>query len=226
MKKALIASLAINLIIGIFIIGKRYYYAHSQQPIEKTGYPFDQWNQMRISLYEICGIDSTDNVFVGNSLTEAFPVTELFGPHCKNRGIGGNKTTHILQRIGAIAKERPKKLFIEAGINDFVFGGNVKSTYNNYVKILHIIDSISPRTLVYVQSTMPACGSYGAYNDSVRALNKMLHYYCSRAGIAFIDVYSEMVAGSKMDSTLTEDGLHLNGKGYTIWQKTIEPYLN
>jgi lysophospholipase L1-like esterase len=223
MKKALIISIAINFIIIGFIGAKRYYYANSQPaPGPST---FDLWGKMRNSLYELHPVDSNDIVFVGNSLTEAFPVTELFGANCKNRGIGGNKTTHILARIESIAMTHPRKIFIEAGINDFVFGGNVGSTFNNYVQILKRIDSLSPRTLIYVQSTIPTCGPYGIYNDSVRALNSRLFGYCEQSNIAYIDVYSQMVTGNKMDSTLTEDGLHLNGIGYEIWQKTIEKYV-
>lgn len=224
MKRLLIISITLNCFVVLFIIGKRYYYARPK--VIAAPKRFDQWGIMRNSLYNMHPVDSNDIVFVGNSLTEAFPVTELFGVNCKNRGIGGNMTSHILARIETIAAEHPKKIFIEAGINDFSFGGSISSTYSNYIKILHIIDSISPRTLVYVQSTIPTCGPYGVYNDSVRSLNRMLSNYCSQSKTVFIDVYSEMLAGSKMDSTLTEDGLHLNGKGYTIWQKTIEPYLN
>lgn len=224
MKKALIISVAINLIIVGFIGAKRYYYAHSQS----TSSPeiFDHWGIMRNSLYDLHPVDSTDIVFVGNSLTEAFPVTELFGPHCKNRGIGGNKTSHILQRIDNIAKYKPRKLFIEAGINDFVFGGNVDTTFNNYVQIINIVTSQSPRTRIYIQSTIPTCGPYEKFNTSVKKLNARLIDYCKKGGIRYVDVYSEMVSGDKMDSTLTEDGLHLNGKGYSIWKKAIEAYIN
>lgn len=224
MKKLLIASLLFNFLIALFFVGKRYYYAYSQSTTINDD-AFEKWNNMRNSLYAIHAVDSNDIVFIGNSLTEAFPVTELFGSNCKNRGIGGNKTTHILARIGSIANTRPKKIFIEAGINDFVFGGNVDAAYQNYVQILKRIDSISPRTLVYVQSTMPTCKEYTKYNDSVWALNKRLYNYCDQSGIAYVDLYTKMTDRNKMDSALTEDGLHLNGKGYEIWKKAIEMHI-
>lgn len=225
MKKVLIASVSLNLIILLVYAGKRYYYAHSKPAAPAAGYPFDNWNIMRTSLFSIQRVDTGDIVFVGNSLTEAFPVTEMFGSNCKNRGISGNKTAHILKRIALIAKGHPKKLFIEAGINDFVFGGTVDSTFNNYIKILGVIKRESPRTLVYVQSTLPTCGSYEPFNISVIELNEKLREYCKRMSIRYIDIYSPMVLAGKMDSTLTADGLHLNGKGYDIWQHAIAGYV-
>ena len=43
----------------------------------------------------------------------------------------------------------------------------------------------------------------------------------------FIDVYHKMldVDGKPMKDIFIEDNLHMNAKGYAIWQKIIEPYL-
>jgi lysophospholipase L1-like esterase len=44
---------------------------------------------------------------------------------------------------------------------------------------------------------------------------------------AFIDVYNRMFNsdGTVMQDIFIEDNLHMNAKGYAIWQKTIKPYL-
>ena len=44
---------------------------------------------------------------------------------------------------------------------------------------------------------------------------------------AFIDVYKQMLNadGTPMEDIFIEDKLHMNAKGYAIWQKIIEPYL-
>ena len=44
---------------------------------------------------------------------------------------------------------------------------------------------------------------------------------------AFIDVYHKMLNkdGTPNKSLFIEDELHMNAKGYAIWQKAIRPYL-
>jgi lysophospholipase L1-like esterase len=44
---------------------------------------------------------------------------------------------------------------------------------------------------------------------------------------AFIDVYHAMLNkdGKPDKSIFQEDELHMNAKGYAIWQKIIQPYL-
>ena len=47
----------------------------------------------------------------------------------------------------------------------------------------------------------------------------------SRSG--YVDVYSKMLLadGSPMPDIFKADKLHMNEKGYAIWQKAIKPYL-
>jgi len=44
---------------------------------------------------------------------------------------------------------------------------------------------------------------------------------------AFIDVYHAMLDanGAPMKEIFIADNLHMNKKGYDIWQKIIQPYL-
>lgn len=226
MKQALFISVTLNFLIVAAFVGKRYYYYRSGQASSNvSSYPFDNWNQMRASTYDLCKLDSNDIVFVGNSLTEAFPVSELFGPHVKNRGIGGNKTSHILNRIGDIAKCHPRKLFIEAGVNDIVFGNSVDSAFNNYVEIIKLVKQTSPKTLINVQSILPTCKDYEKYNEKVLELNKKLRSYCDFEGVRYIDIYNHVVLYASLDSTLTSDGIHLNGKGYNIWYRILQKHM-
>lgn len=224
MKKALIISITFNLIIVLFFGAKRFYYSYAAAPLDTS--PYDRLNAARSSLLNSMKIDSTDIVFVGNSLTEGFPVTELFGPHVKNRGISGNTTWHLLNRIDNIAAGHPKKIFIEIGINDFNFGSTVDSAFTNYKKIIAAIQSISPRTRVYIQSLTPTCMSYAGLFYKSKALNDRLQFFCRTQNLTYVDIYSPFLKGSQMDSAFTYDGIHLNGRGYEVWGKAIEKYIH
>ena len=47
------------------------------------------------------------------------------------------------------------------------------------------------------------------------------------APASFIEVYSKMLntSGEPMPEIFRDDSLHMNEKGYAIWQKAIQPYL-
>jgi lysophospholipase L1-like esterase len=229
MKKFLILSVTLNAVIILFFAGKRYYYSYGPGAGHDTASGtsfYDQWNSMRSSVYATLPIDSCDIVFVGNSLTEAFPVTEIFGKYVKNRGISGNSTIHLLNRIKPIAQKHPKKIFIEIGVNDFNFGYSVESAFHNYEKIIHSIKTYSPRTQIFVQSLMPTCMSYKSIIHSIDSLNVELRQYCRSQQITYIDLYTPMLKSSGLDSAYTADGIHLNNKGYAVWRRQIEKFVN
>lgn len=227
MKKALIISLALNIaIIGIFA-GKRYYYSYGPGAGNNNGIDFnDKWNRMRASVYNDLSIDSTDIVFVGNSLTEGFPVTEIYGKQVKNRGIGGNTIKQLLGRIEDIAKSRPQKIFIEIGINDLRSGTATKEVLLTYSQIVEAIRQRSPRTIIYIQSITPTRGQYANINDSIVTCNNLLFDYCNVARVTFIDLYTHLANNNQLDSAMTGDGIHLNDKGYKAWESVLNGYLH
>ena len=58
-------------------------------------------------------------------------------------------------------------------------------------------------------------------NDEIKAFLK------KQKNTAFVDVYHKMLNadGSIMSDIFIEDQLHMNAKGYAIWQKEIQPVL-
>ena len=58
--------------------------------------------------------------------------------------------------------------------------------------------------------------------------NKMIKAYIStQQHASFIDVYQPMLNSDNQPKPeiFESDSLHMNAKGYAIWQKAIEPYL-
>lgn len=222
MKKLLIVSLALNILMITGFVAKRIYYTYGPGSAGYLDWR-DITNRQTTSLHSTLKIDSTDVVFVGNSITLGFPVTEIFGSGYKNRGIGGNTTAQILNRIPEIAKGKPRKIFIEAGVNDIDMGLSTDSIYTNYVNILKEIQYISPHTYVYVQSVFP---SSKEMNKNIVELNTMLKNYCDLNGVVYIDVYSKLLTGECLNKSFTEDGIHLNGNGYAVWIDQIKNFVH
>src|SRR5690348_4269946 len=144
-KYLFVSSLCLNFIFILFFIGKRIYYAHSYKP------PVNHEKELRAR-----PIKPSDIVFVGNSLTDRFPLREMF-PNIpvRNKGISGNTSQDILNRIDSIADAKPRKIFLDVGINDILRNQSVDTLFINYKRIVETIKSKSPDTKIYIQSLLP-----------------------------------------------------------------------
>lgn len=167
-----------------------------------------------------------DVVMIGDSLTEGVIWSEVF-PNIKiaNRGIGGDRTIDILNRIDPILALHPKKVFILVGLNDLATGVSVHDALNHYQKIIARLEQHQIK--VYIQSTVE-CSRVrcGKQVDDVRALNASLQQYAGEHDITFIDLNAQL--SSKRFGLLpkyTTDGSHLTAAGYIAWSQMIQPYL-
>ncbi len=175
--------------------------------------------------------DSDEVVMLGNSLTQNFEWHEMFkNVNIKNRGIGGDITKGILQRINEVVESKPKKVFIEIGINDLLRGFPVDSVFYNYTNIIQTINLKSPKTRIYIQNLLPTNLLISNTNkpviDSVNALNIKLKNFCSNHKITYIDLFSKFSSDGKLKTKYNcGDNLHLSGEGYSEWCRLIKTYI-
>ncbi|HVU98978.1 MAG TPA: GDSL-type esterase/lipase family protein [Puia sp.] len=148
------------------------------------------------------------------------------GLHVKNRGIGGNRTKHILGRLREIVQMHPRKLFLEAGVNDIWDHASLDTLKANYKKIVAEIRTTSPQTTLYVQSVFPVGDPFNELGPQVDSFNIWLAAYCNEGKIRYLNIFPLLANKGYLDSTLTYDGLHLTDKGYEIWKKAIDSLVN
>lgn len=221
MKKYLILSVGLNIFILLFLVGKRIYWSSSPGPV----YDRNAYMTARKEIYESLSIDSGDIVFVGNSLTDQFPLHEILGCGIKNRGISSNRTIDILNRIKFIAEARPSKLFLECGINDISDKKPVQDIVKNIDSIVSVIKETSPATLIYIQSVLPTSKENKYLMQGVDSLNNCLIDYCRTSGIHFINLESKFRKGNELNDIYTWDGLHLSAEGYKAWAESIKNFM-
>lgn len=223
MKKALIISVSVNLLLVTSWAVKRIYYSIPQT--SATDYA-SIINAEKSSLYKDLPVDSDDIIFAGNSITERFPIAEMFcSLNIKNRGIGSNLTSHLLKRIGTIAKGHPKKIFIEIGINDLAQKIPQKDILNNFRAIIDTVKIYSPATLIYVQSLMPTTGPDKYLMPDIVKLNEALKIMCEEKHINLVDMFTPFEAGGQMNESLTTDGTHLNYAGYVKYKRVLDEHV-
>jgi lysophospholipase L1-like esterase len=237
LKKITIISIALNIL--FFLLAG--YLVHARGGIRyvegkisslfvtakpQTG--FDPYYKTRVSIFKQKGTGSI--VFLGDSLTdnnewgEAFPDIKVF-----NRGIGSDTTVGVLNRLNQITDSKPSKVFLMIGINDFVRGSSKKNLLKNYTEIINRIKKDSPNTTVYIESILPInpkLTTVKVNNEDIISINKDLMDLAKTSGNKFIDLYSLFKDNTdQLDAKWTFDGIHLNGKAYTIWENELKKYL-
>lgn len=161
----------------------------------------------------------TDVAFIGDSLTDRAEWAEIFpGVHVANRGLSGDVTMGLLQRISDIPKAN--KAFVMIGINDLKRDFPVANVFDNYSKAVAAIASTGTR--VYVQSTIECNARLDADCPlaNVRSLNARL-----RTLPNFIDLNASMSGVDGLKPAYTLDGIHLNAAGYAAWRDAISAHV-
>ena len=120
-----------------------------------------------------------DVVMLGDSIIQYGEWAELF-PNVQiiNRGIAGDVSASVLQRVDEVIARKPRVVFLMVGINDLLLGiapqaiaGNVRS----------IVERLGPDTII--QSTLPTSDNV-AINEKVAALNVLL----AKGAARFVDL--------------------------------------
>jgi lysophospholipase L1-like esterase len=174
-----------------------------------------------------------DIIFLGNSITAGTDWNELLGVAiAKNRGISGDITFGVLERLKEVTEGKPAKVFILIGINDI--SRNVPDSFilDNYKKIIRQIRAQSPATKIFFQTILPVNNTFPDKNqfnkdEHILYINNELKKLAATEKITVVDIYPHFLdADKRLEKSLTMDGLHLNAAGYNRWATLLKPYLN
>jgi lysophospholipase L1-like esterase len=55
-------------------------------------------------------------------------------------------------------------------------------------------------------------------------LNEGLKRLADGNAVIYVDLYGAFLDGDILNPELTSDGGHLNGEGYLLWKRSIDPY--
>lgn len=188
----------------------------------------DGMTERRLSQFEALSATHAAVVFVGDSITEGGLWSEwLPGVDVINRGISGNTTQDILDRMPHIVSVKPDKLFLMIGVNDLNKRLGAAVALANYTKLFDLIDVQLPLTKIYVQSVLPVNAGWPLIdNTHIPTLNAALQQHAEVRGYRYVDLHSGFSdADGALQSHLTNDGIHLLAPGYRLWRSEIERFL-
>lgn len=193
-----------------------------------------EYHYQRRSLFEVLPVCSSDIVFLGNSITDGCEWSELFDSrHVKNRGISGDRTAWMLERLDPIIAGHPKKLFVMIGVNDLAGGSAPEQIVADLARLIDRFRTESKWTKIYIQSILPVNGTdfsqypnHYAHGHLVVTTNKRLEALCDEKGVTYLDVWGALADDEgRLDKRYTNDGLHLTGEGYLVWRDAIKAYV-
>jgi lysophospholipase L1-like esterase len=172
-------------------------------------------------------------VFAGSSSFTKWKDVAMYFPGYPiiNRGFGGATLVDLINYVDeAIIKYQPSQVFIYCGENDMADVDTVSpATVLQRFKTLHtiLLKKLPRATKIVFVSLKPSVARWHLESKFIEA-NKLIEgYIATQKNIQYLDVHAAMLDENKevLKDIFIADKLHLNPKGYLIWQKQFAPYL-
>lgn len=170
-------------------------------------------------------------LFVGSSsftrwtdVQEYFPNTPII-----NRGFGGSSLPDLIRYADdVIFKYDPRKIVIYCGENDLT-GKNITgdSVINRFKTLFGMIRAKYPKVPVVFVSLKPSPSRVHLMAEMEKANAGIKKFLEKKKRTVFVDVYKPMLNadGQPIPDIFVEDRLHMNAKGYAIWQEVLKPHV-
>lgn len=169
-------------------------------------------------------------VMLGNSITEGGNWKKLWGDSLVlNRGISGDVTFGVLNRLEEVLRHQPSKIFLLIGINDLSRNTPDEVIIENLFTIAKRIQTASPKTELFIQSILPTNESFKNFppdfrgkGSHINTINTQLNRYAEKMKYHYIDLYTAFLGtDGAMDAKYAVDGLHLSLLGYQLWVRIL-----
>jgi lysophospholipase L1-like esterase len=171
-------------------------------------------------------------LFIGSSSFTKWKDVQGFFPGHRiiNRGFGGSSLPDLIQYTNdVIIPYQPKQIVVYCGDNDLASSDTVQplQVLQRFQQLFSLIRKQYPKVRIAYVSIKPS-PRREKLQQKMEATNALIYNFLkSKKRTDFIDIYHPMLLpnGKPDPSLFIEDNLHMNAKGYAIWQKIIEPFL-
>jgi lysophospholipase L1-like esterase len=171
-------------------------------------------------------------LFVGSSSFTKWTDVQSYFPNYTiiNRGFGGSSFPDVIRYADDIIfPYHPKQVVIYCGDNDLAFADTVTSNtvFDRFKKLFVLIREKMPHENILFVSIKPSPSRARLMPKVVEANDMIKQFLSAQKNASFVDVYHLMLdkGGKPIDDIFIQDKLHMNAKGYAIWQKAMAPYL-
>lgn len=168
-------------------------------------------------------------LFVGSSSIRMWDLKAAFPDHeTINHGFGGSEladSIHFAERI--VIPHAPKVVFLYAGDNDINSGKSAAVVLADYQKFVAKIHAALPATTIVYLPIKPSLARWQKWPE----MQKANHAIAALAGkndlLDYLETGTPMLGqdGKPLPDLFKADGLHLNERGYQIWNQVVRQWL-
>ena len=173
-------------------------------------------------------------VFLGDSITHRYDLDKYFPDNnVVNSGIDSNVCSDILSDMyNRVYKYNPSKIFILIGTNNLITDDTDEKIISDLKQIINEIHTNLPFSEIYVESIYPVNKDIDDYmvnirdNERIVTINKEIKKFLKNIEYAkYINIYDSLLKDDKLNPELSDDGLHVNDKGYEIITEILKKYI-
>lgn len=174
-------------------------------------------------------------IFLGDSQIERGFWSEWWRGDILNRGIGGQTTGGVRERLDEVVRHQPRLVVLECGTNDLAALIPVEEVAASYEALLDELRTRLPHAVLWPQSVLPvhqnkwrklapkiSARNAEILNARIGELNALLAQNAAKRGLSFHDATPDLSDDSALKSSCTLDGTHLNGEGYGVWRAAMK----
>lgn len=145
-----------------------------------------------------------------------------------NRGFGGSSLPHLIRYFDDIVTPyKPRQILIYCGENDLGPDVTADTVVERFKTLYHMIRKQDRRVKITYISMKPSPSRAHLKDKMLEGNEKIRSWLESKKRTSYVDVFHKMLLpdGKPMPDIFLKDSLHMNAKGYLIWQKEIAPHL-
>lgn len=166
-------------------------------------------------------------LFVGSSSIRLWDTAKSFPDWPTiNRGFGGSQiheVTHFVDRI--VLPYQPRLIVFYAGDNDIAAGAEPETVFERFQAFVEKVRGAGLQSPIIFIGIKPSVARWRLI-DKIRAANRTIREWAENhpeQSVHFLDVERPMLdeQGFPRGDLLREDGLHLNQRGYDIWNELL-----
>ncbi len=169
-------------------------------------------------------------LFIGSSsFTKWVDVKNYFpGYTILNRAFGGSSLPDVIYFAEeVIFKYNPKQIIIYCGENDVAGNATAEKVFERFKTLHTLIRTKLPKVSIVFVSLKPSPSREKFWPVMIEANGMIKQFAKKHRKTYFVDIYQSMFNsdGKIMSDIFLSDKLHMNKKGYEIWQPILAPYL-
>ncbi|SDZ01769.1 MULTISPECIES: GDSL-type esterase/lipase family protein [Rhodonellum] len=203
---------------------------HFQPADAQVVFPFQEEVASLVEKHQESDWQKGGIVFTGSSSIRMWKELDKHFPEAKiiNTGFGGSETEDLLRYLEELVLEfEPEKIFIYEGDNDVNAGKSTSEIMGDFESLTTKILEKLPNANLYLIGAKPSPSRWHLKNQYLAFNTALKNYAESNPAFTFIDTWTVMLDqnGDPKAELFIKDNLHMNEKGYEIWQRVFEPHI-